>query len=449
MATSPSVWRQIAEPFTQAGRQVADYDRALREKASTPSAYDKFQADREAFLRQNTFNFDTSVPVTNTQSNLNRTGSDFDQLMRQFTAPQTTGGSTASSTDLSNFFANTSQTSGGSGGVSAQRVGYTPLSAPRDATFTPYSVDRSLYQLEESAAERQALIDARADLDARARAGAESVIGVWKKVEDNNRAAAEKSRVLAQQYGNDALGLWVNAANQAREASVLRAAAVMANQGRAPIDLDPMAGGGAFIAAMESLALPEAERAFAEGQMQAERSEFMGGLAQLQSAAYRSEITRTSQIMAADMAREHNARVLERIARERLSLQESEQQAGLFNRQMQAQIERENIERRFAADQFNTQNRLQVDQFNAQMRQAAAAASASGGGGIEANMKRIQDALYLGGLARDGSGPSIVSGFTGLPLSVARELLAGADAVRRENIAAQSGRLPPVIDIDR
>lgn len=390
--------------------------------------------------------FDTSIPINMTQSNLNPTGSYFDNLMRQFTAPQTTGRSTAAETDLSNLLASMGQTSGG--GVSAQRVGYTPISAPRDATFTPYSVDRSLYQLEESAAERQALIDARADLDARARAGAESVIGVWKKVEDNNRAAAEKSRVLAQQYGNDALGLWVNAANQAREASVLRAAAVMANQGRAPIDLDPMAGGGAFIAAMESLALPEAERAFAEGQMQAERSEFMGSLAQLQSAAYRSEITRTSQIMAADMAREHNARVLERIARERLSLQESEQQAGLFNRQMQAQIERENIERRFAADQFNTQNRLQVDQFNAQMRQAAAAASASGGGGIEANMKRIQDALYLGGLARDGSGPSIVSGFTGLPLSVARELLAGADTVRRENLAAQSGQLPPVIDID-
>jgi len=269
-------------------------------------------------------------------------------------------------------------TGGGGGGVAAPTVSFTPLTAPRDAVFTPGQVDRSLYQLEESAAERQALIDARADLDARARAGAEAIVGSWTRVEETNRLAADKARAMASQYAGEAAGLWVNAANQAREASVLRAAAAMANQGRAPIDLDPMAGGGAFIAAMESLARPEAERAFAEGQMQAERSEFMGDLAAAQSAAYQGELQRTSMIMAADMAREHNNRVLERIGRERLSLQDAERQTDLFNRQLQSQIERENIERAFMTDQFNIQNRMQADQFNAQMRQAASAAARSG-----------------------------------------------------------------------
>jgi hypothetical protein len=251
------------------------------------------------------------------------------------------------------------------------------MDIPQDLSFDPLAVDRDLYQLEESAAERQALIDARADLDARQRAGAEAIVSTWRSVEETNRTAAGKARVLAEQYGQQASGLWTNAANQAREASVLRAAAVMANAGRAPIDLDPMAGGGAFVAAMESLARPEAERAFLEGSIQAERADFMGNLAASQSAAYRSELKRTSMIMAADMAREHNSRVLERIGRERAALQQAESQTGMFNRQLQAQTDVGNLERRMGAEQFNIQNRLQAEQFNAQLRAQAAAAAGS------------------------------------------------------------------------
>jgi hypothetical protein len=262
--------------------------------------------------------------------------------------------------------------SGGGGGVSFQ-----PLRAPAAATFTPAVIDRSLYQFEETAAEAQALADARADLDARARAGAQSIMNSWQAVETNNRAAAEKARALAEQYGADAGGLWVNAANQAREASVLRAAAAMANAGRAPIDLDPLAGGGAFIAAMESLAMPESRRAIAEGEMQAERADWAANMAQAQSAAYQGELKRTSMIMAADMAREHNARVLDRIGRERLALSEAERQTDMFNRQLQSQIERENIERAFATDQFNAQQRQAASQFNAQLRASQAAANRS------------------------------------------------------------------------
>ena len=260
-------------------------------------------------------------------------------------------------------------TTGGGGGAGG--IGFTPLGAARNLTFDPMNIDRSLYALEETAAERQALQDARADLDARARAGAQAIVNTWRTVEQSNRAAAEKARTLSRQYGAEAAGLWTNAANQAREASVLRAAAAMANAGRAPIDLDPMAGGGAFVAAMESLAMPEAERAFAEGAMQAERSDWAADMAAAQSSAYQGELQRTSMIMAADMAREHNARVLERIGRERLALSESERETGMFNRQMQEQVERGNIERQFAADQFNAQQRQAAAQFNAQLRAAA------------------------------------------------------------------------------
>jgi hypothetical protein len=276
------------------------------------------------------------------------------------------------------IFATTDGTGGGGGGGGGVRgISFTPLSLPQDIAFNPLAVDRNLYQLEESAAERQALIDARADLDARARAGAEAIVNTWRSVEETNRTAASKARQLAEQYGQQASGLWTNAANQAREASVLRAAAVMANEGRAPIDLDPMAGGGAFVAAMESLARPEAERAFLEGSMQAERSEFAGDIAAAQSASYRGELQRTSMIMAADMAREHNSRVLERIGRERAALQQAESQTGMFNRQLQAQTDVGNLERRMGAEQFNIENRLRADQFNAQLRAQAAAAAGS------------------------------------------------------------------------
>jgi hypothetical protein len=313
---------------------------------------------------------------------------------------------------------------------------------PEDAVFNPIAIDRNLYALEETAAERQALIDARADLDARARAGAESIVNTWRIAEDNNRLAAEKARVIAQQYGDAASGLWTNAANQAREASVLRAAAMMAQQGRAPIDLDPMAGGGAFIAAMETLARPEAERAFAEGQMQAERSEFMGDLAAAQSAAYQGELKRTSMIMAADMAREHNVRVLERIGRERLALQEAERQSSQFNEQLRAQIESENVTRRMQAEQFNAELRARTDQFNAQMRQTAAAAAAQQGTSVDNMLRTIESALAIFGVSPYGVGPALASEYTGIPVDVMRKLMSDANAVREENLRAQIG-LPP------
>jgi hypothetical protein len=317
---------------------------------------------------------------------------------------------------------------GGGGGGGFSRVGFTPISAPRAATFDPMSVDRSLYALEETAAERQALFDARADLDARARAGAQAIVNTWQTVETANRAAAEKARTLAGQYGMEAAGLWTNAANQAREASVLRAAAAMANAGRAPIDLDPLAGGGAFIAAMESLAMPEAERAFAEGAMQAERSDWAADMASAQSAAYQGELQRTSMIMAADMAREHNARVLERIGRERLALSEAERSTGMFNRQMQEQVERGNIERQFAADQFNIQNRMQVEQFNAQMRQAASQAAASRGSSTQQQLALLEQALGLSVFA--GSTSPLRQAFPNLSESEARSMVDNAISLR-------------------
>ena len=351
----------------------------------------------------------------------------------------------AGSTDrmIEDWFAGIQNQRSGGGGVGAASARFTPMSIPQNVAFTPTTIDRSLYQMEESAAERQALIDARADLDARARAGAESIVNTWRIAEDNNRSAAEKARVIAQQYGDAASGLWTNAANQAREASVLRAAAMMAQQGRAPIDLDPMAGGGAFVAAMETLARPEAERAFAEGRLQEERATFMGDLAASQSAAYQGELQRTSMIMAADMARDHNARVLERIGRERLALQEAERQTDQFNQQLRAQIESENIARRMQAEQFNAQARMQVDQFNAQLRQAAATAAASRGTSLQNTLSDIQSAIATFGVAPGNVGPALAAAATGVPVELMRQLMKGADDIRTQNLYAQIGQLPP------
>jgi hypothetical protein len=323
------------------------------------------------------------------------------EFAKQFSALASTDDS-AGQAWLENLY-NASQSStgggGGSGGIGFSAV--PTMQLPADMSFMPLDVDRELYQLQETAAERQALIDARADLDARARAGAQSIMNTWQAVEAGNRAAAEKAQEVSMRYGQEAASLWTNAANQAREASVLRAAAAMANAGRAPIDLDPMAGGGAFVAAMESLAMPEAERAFAEGQAQARGAEFSAGLASRQSAAYQSELQRTSMIMAADMARDHNSRVLERIGRERLALQEAERQTGQFNRQLQAQTESENLARRMQADQFNIQNRIQADQFDRQLRQQAAASAAANRRETVSPLERLFNATLLATRLRD------------------------------------------------
>lgn len=323
---------------------------------------------------------------------------------------------------------NTTEKSGG--------VSFRPIAPPVPASFVSSVVDRNLYLLEESAAEAQALADARADIDARARAGAQAVANTWQTVQETNRAAAEKSLLLAQQYGSSAAGLWTDAANQAREASVLRAAAAMANAGRSFIDLDPLAGSEDFIAAMESLAIPEGERAYAEGIMQAKRSEDFAAMAGRQSAAYQGELKRTSIIMAVDMAKEHNARVFERIGRERLALSDAERQTDLFNRQLQAQIERENIERQFTANQFNEQQRMDAQQFNAQMRQTAERSRST----LSARLlKDTQEAWVL----RD---PMLLVNEYGMSLREANERIENYDLSITEESSRKRGGLgaPPV-----
>lgn len=389
MATPSDILRNITEPFTRGGRDFVDRADALSARAA---------AERERLAREQAGTTGTSgpsipkfIPPTFFLPGPEPTGPALDtdylaENRRNFTK-------LAQETAIKNWL--DADEGGGSGGGGAGRVSFTPISAPQPLTFDPMGIDRSLYALEETAAERQALLDARADLDARARAGAEAIANTWRTVEQSNRAAAEKSRLLAEQYGMDAAGLWIDAANQAREASVLRAAAAMANAGRAPIDLDPLAGGADFIAAMESLASPERTRAYAEGAMQAERADDFAAMAGRQSAAYQGELQRTSVIMAADMAREHNTRVLDRIGRERLALSEAERETGMFNRQMQEQVERGNIERQFGADQFNIQNRMQAEQFNAQMRQTAASAAASSGTSIQQQLALLEQALGL------------------------------------------------------
>jgi len=198
-------------------------------------------------------------------------------------------------------------------------------------------VDRSLFNLSETAEEREMLLRELQDIEARRTAGDIALRQGWGSVQSANLAAADKARAMAAQSGEQAAASWSQAAQQARDLAALRAQAAGQFEGRAGIDVDPTGGAADFIGFMESQA--PAERRFAERQQEILGSDldWMAAMAGSQGEAYAGDLRRQSNVLSFERAREHNLRVQDRINQERMMLAQMEQQAQSTNAQLAAQ----------------------------------------------------------------------------------------------------------------
>ena len=203
-----------------------------------------------------------------------------------------------------------------------------------DAGGPGVSVNRSLFQLAETPEEAAMLERELADIEARRAAGDVALRAGWGNVQAANAAAAEKARALRAERGDAAAGVWSQAAQQARELAAARAQAAGAFEGRAGIDVSPEAGVADWAGFMESQA--PAERALAERQqeMLGQDLDWLAGMAGAQGEAYAADLRRQASVMSFERAREHNLRVQDRIAQERMTLAQMEMQAQATNAQL-------------------------------------------------------------------------------------------------------------------
>jgi hypothetical protein len=199
------------------------------------------------------------------------------------------------------------------------------------------SVNRGLFNLSETGEEARMLEREMADIEARRAAGDEALRTGWGNVQSANTAAAEKARSMAASAGMAAASIWSDAAQQARNIAAQRAQAAGAFEGRAGIDVSPDAGVADWAGFMESQA--PAERALAERRQEILGSDldWMSGMAGSQAEAYAGDLQRQAGIMSFERAREHNLRVQDRIAQERMTLAQMEMQAQATNASLAAQ----------------------------------------------------------------------------------------------------------------
>lgn len=188
-------------------------------------------------------------------------------------------------------------------------------------------VDRSLFRLSETPEEAATLAREMADLEARQSAGEVALRAGWGNVQSANAAAAEKARAMRAERGDAAAGEWTQAAQQARDLATERARAAGEFEGRAAIDISPEAGVADWAGFMESQA--PAERRLAERQQEilGQDLDWLASMAGAQAEAYVGDLQRQSAMLAFERSREHNLRVQDRIAQERMALAQMEQQA--------------------------------------------------------------------------------------------------------------------------
>lgn len=201
------------------------------------------------------------------------------------------------------------------------------------------SVNRGLFNLYETAEEARMLEREMADIEARRVAGDEALRTGWGNVQSANSAAADKARSMASSAGMAAASIWSDAAQRARNIAAQQAQAVGGFEGRAGIDVSPDAGVADWAGFMESQA--PADRALAERRQEILGSDldWMAGMAGSQAEAYAGDLQRQSGIMSFERAREHNLRVQDRIAEERMTLAQMEMQAQATNASLAAQRE--------------------------------------------------------------------------------------------------------------
>lgn len=199
------------------------------------------------------------------------------------------------------------------------------------------SVNRGLFNLSETGEEARMLEREMADIEARRVAGDEALRTGWGNVQSANSAAAEKARSMASSAGMAAASIWSDAAQQARNIAAQQAQAVGAFEGRAGIGVSPDAGVADWAGFMESQA--PADRALAERRQEILGSDldWMAGMAGSQAEAYAGDLQRQAGIMSFERAREHNLRVQDRIAQERMTLAQMEMQAQATNASLAAQ----------------------------------------------------------------------------------------------------------------
>jgi hypothetical protein len=197
-------------------------------------------------------------------------------------------------------------------------------------------VNRSLFQLSETPEEAAMLAREMADIEARRSAGDVALRAGWGNVQTANAAAADRARAMRAERGDAAAGVWTQAAQQARDLAAERARAAGVFEGRAAIDISPEAGVADWAGFMESQS--PAERRLAERQQEILGSDldWMAGLAGAQGEAYAGDLRRQANVMSFERAREHNLRVQDRIAQERMTLAQMEQQAQATNAQLAA-----------------------------------------------------------------------------------------------------------------
>lgn len=197
-----------------------------------------------------------------------------------------------------------------------------------------------MFRLYETPEEQAMLARELADIEARQRAGDVALRAAWGNVQSANSAAAEKARSMVAAAGDAAASIWIDAAGQAQQIASERAAAVGGFEGRAGIDIDPSLGASDWIGFMESQA--PAERAFAERRQESlgRDLDWLAGMAGMQGEAYASDLQRQAAAMAFERSAEHNRRVQDRIAQERMLLG-----------QMQFQASESAAQRAFAAEQ--------------------------------------------------------------------------------------------------
>jgi hypothetical protein len=200
--------------------------------------------------------------------------------------------------------------------------------------YTPVSVQRDLFRLQQTP-EEQALLDRElADIEARRSAGTEALGAGWSQLSQANAAAAEKARQQVMQYGDAAAAAWTDAANRARQLAAQRAEAAGAVTGRQSINVSPSGGAADFIAFMESQAPAAGQFAQRTQETLASDLDWMASTAGAQGQAYQGELQRQANVMAFERAREHNRVVQERIAAERMALANMEFQAASTNAQL-------------------------------------------------------------------------------------------------------------------
>jgi hypothetical protein len=185
----------------------------------------------------------------------------------------------------------------------------------------------ALFQLTETEEERRLLQRALDDITARQRAGDQALKTGWSQLQTSNRVAADKARGMAVEYGDRASQLWSQAAQQARESADVRAQAEGQWAGMQAMETDSSAA-TPTIEYMQTQAPAEQVYAERQGNILASDYEWMAESAGEQGQAYRGQLMRDANIISAQIAQEHNQRVLDRIANERMMMAQMQASSG-------------------------------------------------------------------------------------------------------------------------